>query len=153
MTASSERGWPDSLSSRVSAQISDQPLVPAEQFALGGLTSLRGYLQSEALGDDGIVGSIELRSPSLAALANKYINSPWIDDWRFYVFTDDGVARVIDTLPGQQSVFGLESFGAGTRLQLFSHFNGEVLMGMPLRNGPVTKAWHPYTEFTVKAEL
>jgi hemolysin activation/secretion protein len=141
------------LSSRVSAQISDQPLVPAEQFSLGGLTSLRGYLQSEAIGDDGIVGSLELRSPSLAALTNKYIDNPWIDDWRFYVFTDDGVARVIDTLPGQQSTFGLASFGGGTRLQLFSHFTGDVLMGMPLRNGPATKAWHPYTEFTVRAEL
>jgi len=141
------------LSSRISAQISDQPLVPAEQFSLGGLTNLRGYLQSEAIGDDGILGSLELRSPSLASLANKYIDNPWIDDWRFYVFTDDGVARVIDTLPGQQSVFGLASFGGGTRLQLFSHFTGDVLMGMPLRNGPATKAWHPYTEFTVKTEL
>jgi len=141
------------LSSRLNAQISDSPLISSEQISLGGLTSLRGYLQSEALGDDGIVGSLEIRSPSLVPLANTFINHPWLNDWRLYVFTDDGVTRVLDSLPGQQSVFGFASFGGGSRLQLFSHFTGDVLMGMPLRNGPVTKVWHPYTEFTVRTEL
>jgi hemolysin activation/secretion protein len=141
------------LSSRLNAQIADSPLVSSEQFSLGGLTSLRGYLQSEALGDDGIVGSLELRSPSLVSLANTYVNHPWLNEWRFYAFTDDGVTRVLDSLPGQQYVFGFASFGAGSHLQLFKHFSADVLMGMPLRNGPVTRAWHPYTEFTVKTEL
>ncbi len=141
------------LSSRLDAQIADSPVVSSEQFSLGGLTSLRGYLQSEALGDDGIVGSLELRSPSLVPLVNTFVNHPYLDDWRLYVFTDDGVTRVLDSLPGQQSVFGFASFGGGSRLQLFSHFTGDVLMGMPLRNGPVTRAWRPYTEFTVRTEL
>src|SRR5262249_52485763 len=69
------------LASRVNAQIADSPLVSSEQFSLGGLTSLRGYLQSEALGDDGIVGSIELRSPSLVPLIDSFIDRDWLNEW------------------------------------------------------------------------
>ncbi len=53
---------------RISWQAADQALVSSEQFAAGGLTSVRGYLQSEAVGDDGAFGSIELKPVFRAAV-------------------------------------------------------------------------------------
>ncbi|MEI9898608.1 MAG: ShlB/FhaC/HecB family hemolysin secretion/activation protein [Chthoniobacter sp.] len=50
---------------KVQGQIANEPLVSAEQFSAGGLSSVRGYLEGEVPGDNAIIGSIELRSPSL----------------------------------------------------------------------------------------
>jgi hemolysin activation/secretion protein len=44
-------------------QLADRPLVPLEQFAVGGLDSVRGYRQDLFLTDNGILGSVEVRIP------------------------------------------------------------------------------------------
>lgn len=46
---------------RGSAQIATQPLYIAEQFALGGPDTVRGFSQAELLGDDAYLLSAELR--------------------------------------------------------------------------------------------
>lgn len=51
---------------RTDLQLADCPLVPLEQFSLGGLSSVRGYRQDALLGDSGIVGSIELHYPVIS---------------------------------------------------------------------------------------
>ena len=136
-------------------QGSDQPLIPTEEFAVGGLTSVRGYLQSEAVGDDGILGSIEFRSPSIGSWFGSFI-----DDWRFFVFGDSGFDWVEDPLPSvavgqpsQKSAFHLYSTGLGTRFQLFTYVSGNVDVAVPLTKGPTTKAYEPVTSFSVKTEF
>lgn len=44
-------------------QLADGPLVPLEQFGLGGLDSVRGYRQNFLLGDNGFLTTVELRVP------------------------------------------------------------------------------------------
>ena len=51
------------LIARGDLQFSDRPLVSIEQFALGGLGSVRGYRQNILLTDNGFFGSIEARLP------------------------------------------------------------------------------------------
>jgi len=111
---------------RIQGQVSDQPLVNSEQFAGGGLTSVRGYLEAETLGDDGFIGTVELRSPSLLAALGRDAN-----EWRFYIFADGGYLTLIDPLPEQDSVFALASVGAGTRLRFKNHFNGSLDAAVP----------------------
>lgn len=48
---------------RADMQLADRPLVPLEQFALGGVDSVRGYRQDLFLTDNGILGSVEVRIP------------------------------------------------------------------------------------------
>jgi hemolysin activation/secretion protein len=137
-------------------QIADQPLLSSEQFAAGGLTSVRGYLQSEAIGDDGILESTELRSPSLTqfvAPVAPEINDVGIDDWRVFAFSDVARVWIIGALPGQSNQFTLESIGAGMRLAAFSHVLGIVDIALPLRSGPATPARRPRLTFSVKSEL
>ena len=136
-------------------QGSDQPLIPTEEFAVGGLTSVRGYLQSEAVGDNGLLGSIELRSPSIGHWFGSFI-----DDWRFFAFGDSGMDWVEDPIPSlakgqpaQKSAFHLYSAGLGTRVQLFTYVSGNVDVAVPFTNGPTTKAYQPVTSFSVKTEF
>lgn len=52
---------------RLNGQHTDDPLVPGEQFGLGGALTVRGYEERELAGDRGAAGSIELISPDLLA--------------------------------------------------------------------------------------
>ena len=100
---------------KIEGQISSGPLVPGEQFGAGGQDSVRGYLESTALGDDGLAGSIELRTPPVGTL----FRLTSISDWRFFAFFDGAVLKVRDALPEQQSSFDLASYGAGNQWQYF----------------------------------
>ncbi len=129
-------------------QASETPLVNSEQFSGGGLGTVRGYLESEELGDNGIFGTMELRTPSLG----DFIGKP-VDEWRFYVFGDGGLLTIDDALPEQQEQFRLASVGAGTRLKLQDHYNGSIDLGIPLDKGPNTNAYSPLLTFRLWAEF
>ncbi len=119
---------------KIQGQASNEPLVSAEQFAAGGLGSVRGYLESEALGDDALFGTLEFRTPSLL----KYLGGTWDeeDDLRLYAFMDGGVTSIHDALPGQSSGEQLGSIGLGTRGRVFDHLNGSVDAAYPLFERP-----------------
>jgi hemolysin activation/secretion protein len=117
------------------AQLAGQPLLTYEQFNLGGLNSVRGYLESEALGDSGIGLQSEFRSPSLAGFV-----SPKVNDLRLFAFYDAGSARINDPLPGQRAVMALSSAGAGMRVQFLGDLNGELIGSRTLQSGPATHA-------------
>jgi hemolysin activation/secretion protein len=134
-------------------QLADEPLLSSEQFAAGGLTSVRGYLQSEAIGDDGILESSEIRSPSLTKFVSPYLDMSAIDDWRVYGFADLAHVWVLGALPSQTDNFTLESVGAGMRIGALGHLTGLIDVGLPLRSGPATPARKPRLTFSVKSEM
>jgi len=129
---------------KAQGQVSDEPLVNSEQFSVGGQDTVRGYLESEVLGDDAVVGSVEFRSPQLAHYAGARV-----DDWRVFLFSDNGYATILDPLPDQQSTFSLASVGAGTRIELFNHLNGSLDVAVPLLTSVNTKAGQVRVEFRV----
>lgn len=129
---------------KAQGQLSNQPLVESEQFSVGGQDTARGYLESEVLADDALTSSVELRSPPLA----HYLG-PKVNDWRIFLFNDDGWTKILDPLPDQQAIFDVASVGAGTRVQLFNDLNGQIDVAVPLRNSVVTKADQPRVEFRV----
>ena len=133
---------------RINGQFADSPLVTNEQYGVGGFSSIRGYLQSEAVGDSGVNGSIELRSPSLSPMLGKLV-----DDLRFYAFADGGYAHVRAALPDQTSDFSLVSVGGGVRVRLFDFFTGEVLVGVPLLDGPNSRKGDPRLTFQARGEF
>ena len=133
---------------KIQGQAAEKPLVNSEQFSAGGLGTVRGYLESEELGDNGIAESLELRTPSLGEFLGKTV-----DDWRFYVFGDAALLTIDDALPDQQEKFKLASVGAGTRVKLQSHYNGSFDLGIPLDNGINTQAYSPLMTFRVWAEF
>jgi hemolysin activation/secretion protein len=118
--------------SNLQTQESADPLVSSEQFGLGGGDSVRGYLESEALGDWGGYVQNELRSKSYA----KYVRGP-VTNLRVHIFLDAGYAGTRDPLPSQRSASGLSSAGAGVRVSLWDHLNGELQDAQTFNQGPV----------------
>lgn len=114
------------LFGRVQGQLADQPLLSGEKFTLGGLNTVRGYREAEQVGESGVAGTIEVRSPSLL----KQIGGAPID-WRLFAFADAGWLRVIDALPGQANRFNFLSYGAGTRFRWSDHFTASVIASVP----------------------
>ncbi len=133
------------LFGKLQGQVADQPLVNSEQFAGGGLGTVRGYLEAEVLGDDGVAGSVELRSPSVLRAAG--------DEGRFYVFAEGGYYSLSKTLPQQTGNFELASVGLGARVHWRDHFNGSLDLAFPLTSENSTDAFDPRGTFRVWAEF
>jgi hemolysin activation/secretion protein len=145
--------WGFEVEGKFSGQAADQPLVSSEQFAIGGRASVRGYLQAEAVGDHGILGSAELRFPSLAPLLSKGVGGEWLDELRFYTFADAGKVWILDPLPDQDERITLYSVGLGLRLQLLRYLYGDVAVGVPLRDSVASDSGDPFVTFSAKAEF
>ncbi len=121
---------------KLDGQISDQPLIPNEQFAAGGIQSVRGYKDMEAFGDDAIHGTAELSAPDLMGLLK------WGDRFQFisYLFYDFALLDVKEALPGQTRHFQLQGAGAGVRGLLFKNIDYELDLGIALSRTEYTPA-------------
>jgi hemolysin activation/secretion protein len=139
---------------RIQGQLADGPLVSSEQISVGGFETVRGYLESEVLGDEGAVGNLEFRSPNLGEALQKQLNdqglqsplpfaSATLNEWRFFAFGDAGVARSFKPLPEQQYAFNLGSFGGGARFKALDYFNGMAAVAVPMISQTYTQARVP----------
>lgn len=131
LTHTQDLPWGFQAYGKVQGQISDSPLINSEQISGGGLSTVRGYLESAALGDNGIFGSIELRTPSVFG-NNSNKDKLKDNEWRFYAFLDAGRLELNDPLPEQKSRVDLASYGFGSRIRLLNHLNASVDAAMPL---------------------
>ncbi|WP_337828495.1 ShlB/FhaC/HecB family hemolysin secretion/activation protein [Pseudonocardia sp. TMWB2A] len=116
-----------SASARIDAQFAGMPLISNEQFSAGGLESVRGYLESQELGDDGVSGQFQIETPSLIPLSKD-------QELRLFAFADGALLRIYDPLSTQAARIDLASTGAGLRLRFLERFNASVLMATPLLN-------------------
>lgn len=150
LSASYEYAWANDIigSLRLSGQLADSHLITNEQFALGGLSSVRGYYSAEGVGDNGVSGSIEFKSPSFAGLVGG-----WMNEARLYGFIDGGLVHVVHALPGQNADFRLVGAGGGLKLRLLEAFTGNVLVSVPLTDGPVANRFDPRVSFVVRGEF
>ncbi len=136
------------LALRFTGQFADSPLVTNEQFGIGGMTNVRGYYVSEAVGDDGFISSVEAQLPNLGTHFG-----PYLDELRFYAFGDLCYAHVRSPALGQISSFRIGSLGGGVRYRLFKYLSGEFLIGVPVKNGPVSRRGDPRYSFSLKGEF
>jgi hemolysin activation/secretion protein len=104
-------------------QLATTPLVPLEQFRLGGIGSSRGYRQDLILGDNGIFALAELRVPVLRIdrLDGVLQIAPFFDIGT--VWNNDDVEIQTKTLP---------SVGLGLNFTAGERFNARLDWGIPL---------------------
>ena len=120
--------WQDfQVKALLQGQATDNPLVDSEQFSVGGLNTVRGYLESQAVGDSAIAGTLEVRSPSLLRWWTKNDRH----EFRLLGFLDAGSVFINDPLPEQTTNFNLLSVGFGALAKVMDWLNGAVYVGIP----------------------
>lgn len=111
---------------RSDLQFSDRPLVPLEQFALGGLYSVRGYRQDLLLTDNGLLTSAEVRLPILRIASVKGVLQvvPFVDFGVGWNNSDNPIPN-----PDPST---LVSVGVGLQWQMSDRLTARFDWGIPL---------------------
>jgi hemolysin activation/secretion protein len=78
--------WDTQLLFRTDVQISNQPLLPLEQIAVGGRYTVRGYRENLLVRDQALITSLELRIPIVQ-------NAAWAEYLQLVPFSDYGYAK------------------------------------------------------------
>ncbi|MGK7892380.1 MAG: ShlB/FhaC/HecB family hemolysin secretion/activation protein, partial [Xenococcus sp. (in: cyanobacteria)] len=120
-----------SLLLRSDLQLADRPLIPIEQFSLGGVNTVRGYRQDLLLSDNGFFASAELRN-TIARIPK------WQTSFLLTPFFDFGTAwnRKDNEVIPRKSLY---SVGLGLRLEVGERFNAQIDYGIPLAELDVEK--------------
>ena len=111
-----------SLSLATSGQLSTEPLLIGENFALGGNAFLRGYDFAQRIGDQGIAGVGELRYDWPQALGA-------VQHLQLYAFADGGT---VTNLAGGRGSGTLASSGAGLRADITRSLDFDLEVAVPL---------------------
>lgn len=153
------------LFGKVQAQIADGPMVSSEQMSIGGADTVRGYLESEAIGDTGVNGTIEVRTPEIGQWLQKALHGEsttdeagnklanLMRDWRLFGFVDAGTVIVHEPLADQASSFTLWSYGVGTRFKLLEQFDGSITYAVPMTDVGETIATEPRVLFSASGSF
>lgn len=112
-------------------QLADRPLVPVEQFGIGGALSVRGYRQDFLLTDNGFFGSAEVRIPIL-----RLPKVPALLQLTPFVDFGTGWNKGERPDPDPRT---LASVGLGLRLQVSNNFNARFEWGIPLVSTDIEK--------------
>ena len=137
--------WNTRLRVHLSAQISDSPLISNEQFSAGGAETVRGYLESQAVGDNGVAGSLEWYSPSYSPPLSAYFN-----DLRVLGFIDGANLHVREPLPSQTSRTLLLSMGIGLRLTAWKSLHISLDVASPRKSDGKIREGHTQAHASVE---
>lgn len=120
---------------RTTLQLSNRPLFPIEQFALGGIDTVRGYRQFLTVTDDAAFASGELRIPVATVRLPYLANTEEAGKIQIVPFYDYGRGwNVNRPTPYPQQISGA---GLGLRWNLGSGMLAELYYAHPLRHVPV----------------
>lgn len=119
------------------AQHSSEPLVPGEQFAIGGQDSVRGFAEREVSGDKGWRSGIEVFTPDMGGLTG--INDARL---RFSTFFEGGETHRIQALPGEIENQHIASAGLGMRFGIGKSLSIRLDYGHVLDGGGTTEKHH-----------
>lgn len=115
---------------RTDLQLTNDALVPIEQFTLGGQLNVRGYRQDALIADNGLFASAELRTPILKI-------PQWETTLQLAPFFDLGTIWNDDDIDPEENT--LYSVGLGLRLQAGKNFAARFDWGIPLVDLEVEK--------------
>ncbi len=117
-----------SLYAEIEGQVTGDPLVSNEQYVAGGLDSVRGYLESAAVGDLALRGTFEFRTPNLRAEKSR------LDFLQFRTFFDTAWLRTLSPLPGTRDSYQLSSYGLGLTARAKPGFQLRADLAWPMNS-------------------
>jgi len=102
------------LVARFDAQFAGEPLIPGEQFGVGGAASVRGFDERALSGDNGYTASVEAWAPR------------WKYGIRLLGFVDDGYFHSERRQPGDLKPAQVASAGVGLRWAWREHLSAQI---------------------------
>ncbi len=141
-----------SLLLRANGQAATGPLINNEQFALGGINSVRGYYEGDLYGDVGWFTSAELRTPFIATEAAVVggVTPVWL---RGSVFLDAGQAFYLDDVPWVETERFVWSTGFGLTANINNRIDVKITVGWPLADSANTQAYEPRVHFALGGQF
>lgn len=115
------------LKTQLKYQLTDSPLISNEQFSIGGHSTVRGYYESQALGDNGVAASIELHTPQIKPFENYDFNM------RAYAFIDGASVSTVEPLSNELTHEELISSGLGMYVTKSKHLSLKIDWAKPMR--------------------
>jgi hemolysin activation/secretion protein/AraC-like DNA-binding protein len=118
-------------------QWANAPLFSNEQYAMGGLASVRGYQNGEGYGDNGWRATIEPQTPQIkiGMAGNDGSEAPvWV---RASVFTDYGQIYRIDSFPNGANSVNYWGAGFGVTANIGNHLDARLTVAWPLLTDPL----------------
>jgi len=112
------------LVARADLQLTPDPLLSPERFALGGAHSVRGYRENQLIRDNAAIGSLELRLPLVRSLDGG-------DRLQLATFVDLGHGWDHRSTAGPKT---LGAAGLGLRWRLGENGLASAYWGIPLRH-------------------
>ena len=124
---------------KLEGQYTSDTLIPVEKLALGGYNCLRGYRTRGYLGDYGIYGTAEIRTPILvdafSSIFGDRTDKTPIDRLQFLGFCDYGIANYNDLPSGYDDNEFLCSFGVGARMAMTKYSQLRCDLAFPIVDG------------------
>jgi hemolysin activation/secretion protein len=108
------RNW--ALRFNLAGQYTHDELIPGEQFAVGGATTVRGFQEREFANDKGYFYNVELYTPDLCSVIRSVATQ-----CRALAFVDGARLSRNDPLPGEDAGNTISSAGVGMRMSIEPH--------------------------------
>ncbi|MDO9050416.1 MAG: ShlB/FhaC/HecB family hemolysin secretion/activation protein [Methylotenera sp.] len=114
---------------KISGQFSGTTLIANERFFAGGVDTVRGYREAEALGDQAVHSTLEIRTPSM------FKSSNWLQQLRLSAFYDIAQIRIINPVDQDRKSI-LSGAGFGLRLNTYKKINLSLDLAWALNDSP-----------------
>ena len=108
----------------VNGQYTNDPLVPGEQYGIGGASTVRGFSEREFSNDQGYSGNVEIYTPDLSRLFGVTAFQS-----RLLMFYDRGYVSRKDPMPGDTVSTEIAGIGPGLRITDGKRFSLSVDCG------------------------
>lgn len=148
LTADWRARWPLGnwdLVPRLGLQWADAPLINKEQISAGGSESVRGYYESQQLGDQGLVAGLALETPVWPA------SGAWATrlSLRGSLFAEGARLWVQEPLPGTPARSDLASVGVALRGAVGPHVELSAAHAVALENNGTIEAGDVRSHFSL----
>lgn len=139
------------ISGNFNGQLASTPLMPTEEYGLGGYNTVRGYDERSANGDNAYVINTEFRTPP-GSIFKIFGNQEVDDSIQFLAFFDYGFVGNIKPVSGapEQTVF-LMSVGPGLRYNIDRFVSVRFDWGFQLHQAPIGSVTGSRAELSVTA--
>ncbi len=125
---------------RARFQLSSGTLLPIEQYGLGGVDSVRGYINRAVNVDDVLLFNFELKTPEVSLIQQFAKTNKLKDGLRGVLFLDVGTGCENTTYNGEQKWYTLAGIGPGLRYGITPYLQARFDWGIALSNIPVNNS-------------